>query len=116
MAQNLRTKLIRLAHQNPELRPHLLPLLAKQGKTADVPDQFVPEWKRLETRFNQTMKKIQDGLRDYTDIMRDIKNNKAYPQRVRDLGARGENTGEHDYQRWRIIADDLYVMEGAFED
>ncbi len=28
---NLRSKLVRLAHAKPELRPHLLPLLAKQA-------------------------------------------------------------------------------------
>jgi hypothetical protein len=36
--QALRSKLIRLAHQNPELRPHLLPLVTK---TAALPDGTV---------------------------------------------------------------------------
>jgi len=31
MATTLRTKLIRLAHKNPSLRPHLLPLLTKKA-------------------------------------------------------------------------------------
>ena len=31
MSNDLRSKVIRLAHQNPALRPHLLPLLAKQA-------------------------------------------------------------------------------------
>jgi hypothetical protein len=30
--QTLRTKLLRLAHENPDLRPHLLPLLKQSGK------------------------------------------------------------------------------------
>ena len=31
MSNTLRSKVIRLAHQQPELRPHLLPLLVKTG-------------------------------------------------------------------------------------
>jgi hypothetical protein len=31
MSSNLRSKIIRLAHQNPELRPHLLHLLKDAG-------------------------------------------------------------------------------------
>lgn len=31
---DLRSRLIRLAHTNPELRPHLLPLVADVGRTA----------------------------------------------------------------------------------
>lgn len=29
---NLRSKIIRLAHSNPELRPHLLPILTRKGR------------------------------------------------------------------------------------
>lgn len=36
MADNLRTKIIRLAHQNPELRPHLLSVL-KEAAEDDNP-------------------------------------------------------------------------------
>lgn len=32
MSTSLRTRIIRLAHQNPELRPHLLPLLREAGR------------------------------------------------------------------------------------
>lgn len=36
--QDLRSKLVRLAHEKPELRPHLLPLLKEgsEGKTATM--------------------------------------------------------------------------------
>lgn len=34
MRDNLRSKVIRLAHANPSLRPHLLPLLAERGRIA----------------------------------------------------------------------------------
>lgn len=32
---SLRSKMIRMAHANPELRPHLLPLLKQEKKAAD---------------------------------------------------------------------------------
>jgi hypothetical protein len=38
MSDNLRSKVIRLAHQNPELRPHLLPLLVGNGRVASEGD------------------------------------------------------------------------------
>jgi len=33
---NLRSKLIRLAHENPEMRPHLLPILKREKKAANT--------------------------------------------------------------------------------
>lgn len=45
---DLRNKLIRLAHQNPDLRPHLLPLLSKEARSGRaIPAQMEKAWKGL---------------------------------------------------------------------
>lgn len=41
---NLRNQIIRLAHANPELRPHLVPLL----RTAGAPERFEEWWEYLD--------------------------------------------------------------------
>lgn len=49
----LRTKLIRLASQRPELRPHLLPLLVGGTKSASVNtnDTRYTYWRKIADRF-----------------------------------------------------------------
>ena len=46
MSDNLRSKVIRLAHQNPSLRPHLLPLLKTAGRP---PLMLVPGFKSFDS-------------------------------------------------------------------
>jgi len=41
MSNDLRSKVIRLAHQNPALRPHLLPLLKGGNKVASAESDFI---------------------------------------------------------------------------
>jgi len=38
----LRSKLIRLAHENPELRPHVLPILVDKEASVTFPPKFKP--------------------------------------------------------------------------
>lgn len=44
MSSTLRSKVIRLAHQNPSLRPHLLPLLKTAAVSMEVAEQIVRAW------------------------------------------------------------------------
>jgi hypothetical protein len=59
MSSNLRAGLIRLAHANPELRPHLLPLL-KEAAKAPV---------KMEARLIQ----INDRVKDFDGSFRVVK-------------------------------------------
>lgn len=44
---DLRSKIIRLAHQNPALRPHLLPLLKEAASPADRKKKIMAIFKRF---------------------------------------------------------------------
>ena len=52
---NLRSKLIKLAHQNPELRKDLLPLLKEAGSVAGLPV-------RPDSTVRQYYYKLSDGF------------------------------------------------------
>jgi flagellar hook-basal body complex protein FliE len=68
----LRTRLIRLAHANPEIRPHVLPLLARVSKqAADDGDQDTIKWmdaakKRLDS-VETTLAEARDNLEAVID-------------------------------------------------
>lgn len=47
MSDTLRTKVIRLAHTNPALRPHLLPLLKEAASPADRKKKIAAIFKRF---------------------------------------------------------------------
>lgn len=63
---SLRSSLIRLAHSNPNLRSHLLPLL-KEAVATKVPKEIVdPEsgknWEDLNAEYDATIKKMYEDL------------------------------------------------------
>lgn len=60
----LRSKVIRLAHDNKALRPHLLPLLKEAGRPNPTPNYkgWVPE-------FQKMMSNLRDELLDWDDSM-----------------------------------------------
>ena len=68
MSDTLRTSLIRLAHAKPELRPHLLPLLAGQRKRAsfsfpyDLSAEISKEKKEIEEQLTPRLVKKYEGL------------------------------------------------------
>lgn len=50
MTDNLRSKVIRLAHANPELRPHLLPILREAAQTRplhEIASEIRKDWKNV---------------------------------------------------------------------
>lgn len=57
MSDSLRSKVIRLAHQNPELRPHLLPLLKEAAK---APAKL--KGKKLDSLIETTYYKHGNGV------------------------------------------------------
>jgi hypothetical protein len=96
MAFNLRSKLIRLAHQNPELRGHLLPLL-KQAGTNDVLDFIIPQddlgdvYNRLEKEDAQSAElllSVYDAIRKRLELPH---GEDEAVSRIRDLITRGKN-------------------------
>ncbi len=58
MASNLRSKLIRLAHTNPETRPHLLPIL-KEGQLSKVAWHWNDALDTFQTYLDETLEKLQ---------------------------------------------------------
>lgn len=68
MSDTLRTRLIRLAHAKPELRPHLLPLLAGQQKRAsfsfpyDLSAEISKEKEEIEEQLTPRLVKKYEGL------------------------------------------------------
>jgi len=56
---NLRSKLIRLAHANPELRPHILPMLSKQAAVATL----------VRVQDESAFKKAEDVADDLVDLV-----------------------------------------------
>lgn len=59
----LRERVIKLAHAKPELRPHLLPLLAVKGRTAFGRGTYVPT-KELPDFIRRALKEVKYGSRD----------------------------------------------------
>lgn len=60
----LRSKVIRLAHANPELRPHLLPLLKEAGGTPDA--------KATAKQVAEALAKVFGGAPDVSDDFLDV--------------------------------------------
>jgi hypothetical protein len=62
---DLRSKLIRLAHEKPELRPHLLPILAKSAALKLRPGQYVQNkdnsWSKLSAQSIYVVWMTKDG-------------------------------------------------------
>lgn len=55
---DLRKSLIRLAHQNPEMRPHLLPLLRKEARGVYVAVKDLPDF------FRKPLREVSYGRKD----------------------------------------------------
>ena len=64
----------------------------------------------LKPAFATALKTINDGLRAYSAVMAELQKNSTN-ERVKDIGLRGTETAQHELDRWRTIADDLYVAE-----
>lgn len=62
--QNLRKKLIRLAHTNPEFRKEILPLLQGRGKQASLITYANP----IKVRANELVKVIQTSKDPESDV------------------------------------------------
>ena len=82
MSDTLRAKLIRVAHDNPELRPHLLPIL----KQADVP---------------------LSGKTEYFDLAPALRALALAKARVYAVNYNREHAGDEDFQPWS--AEDLFI-------
>jgi hypothetical protein len=68
MPSTLRASIIRLAHENPELRPHLLPLVTRKAMESD------PYWDALTkivNKYTAAMRKFELDL--YRDLSNDLK-------------------------------------------
>lgn len=92
---SLRSSLIRLAHQNPDLRPHLLPLL-KEAVATKVPKEIVdPEsgknWEDLKAEYEATIKKMYEDL-NALDMLSNWKEYKSLSDKIdlyrKNVGAR----------------------------
>lgn len=61
---NLRSKIIRLAHQNPDLRPHLLPLLSRTAAEKITIDEILrmgrSPLQKERTLYEKAVKKLWD--------------------------------------------------------
>jgi len=90
---DLRSKVIRLAHQNPELRPHLLPLL-KESKTASP----FPRVKR-EIEEDYKRKAITSGERD--ELLEAIGNAETERDAQKIVG---------DHRKGRVAVDESSVV------
>lgn len=67
MASNLRSKLIRLAHTNPGIRPHLLPIL-KKGQLSKVAWHWSDALDTFRSYFDETLEKLQRDQSDYDEV------------------------------------------------
>ena len=70
MSNNLRSSVIRLAHSNPELRPHLLPLLTK---VAGQPDYLPKDGMASFKAFEKSVKGIPDDAPKKDSIEESLK-------------------------------------------
>ncbi len=70
MSTKLRAQIVRIAHANPELRPHLLPLVAPRGREAgqrrkaafgdQIMERIRPQWEDLRGQLHVLERHVQD--------------------------------------------------------
>lgn len=68
MSQTLLGKVIRLAHANPDLRPHLLPLIKKEAGTGRDISAIAAEIYNLWKPVHPTAKPYLEAMKDLKDL------------------------------------------------
>ena len=114
--KNLRNKIIRLAHSNPELRSQLLPLITKKGATRS-------KFEIHHRSYTSAMKEAYDYaevngyLVDEDDIFQDVTTGRGRPKigetRKHSLGLWGFKSGKKQRKALQV---QVYGMEsGTYE-
>lgn len=101
----LRSKLIRLAHENPELRPHLLPILQKkaQGPACHAGYKHIQQ---AESALSHDFEALEKAMLGFLKAIEKEADTFPYPEEIRDMTTQGMKELRYlqqmrkDFKRW----------------